>query len=160
MKFKKVFLLLIAFVLSFSLIACEKEDENSGKEEELENVLKGVIIDKAYKNLDGDLPLPDIAGVDYIIEWSIDSKYAANAVIAYDDNGMPYIDVTQTEEDVKFTLVATISEAGVSASRPWNDCWVREIAEAKLPDLNCSTVESAMNMVKGQAISMGIKVVE
>ena len=32
--------------------------------------------------------------------------------------------------------------------------------ETKLPDLNCSTVESAMNMVKGQAVSMGIKVVE
>ena len=37
---------------------------------------------------------------------------------------------------------------------------VKEIAEAKLPDLNCSSVESAMNMVKGQAFSMGIKVVE
>ena len=37
---------------------------------------------------------------------------------------------------------------------------VKQIAEAKLPDLNCTTVESAMNMVKGQAISMGIKVVE
>lgn len=37
---------------------------------------------------------------------------------------------------------------------------VREIAEAKMPDLNCSTVEAAMNMVKGQAVSMGIKVVE
>ena len=37
---------------------------------------------------------------------------------------------------------------------------VKEIAEAKMPDLNCSTVEAAMNMVKGQAVSMGIKVVE
>ena len=37
---------------------------------------------------------------------------------------------------------------------------VKEIAEAKMPDLNCSTVEAAMNMVKGQAYSMGIKVVE
>ena len=37
---------------------------------------------------------------------------------------------------------------------------VKEIATAKLPDLNCSTVEAAMNMVKGQAVSMGIKVVE
>ena len=37
---------------------------------------------------------------------------------------------------------------------------VKEIAQTKLPDLNCSTVESAMNMVKGQAVSMGIKVVE
>ncbi|MBO5284292.1 MAG: 50S ribosomal protein L11, partial [Alphaproteobacteria bacterium] len=30
----------------------------------------------------------------------------------------------------------------------------------KMPDLNCSTVESAMNMVKGQTRSMGVKVVE
>ena len=37
---------------------------------------------------------------------------------------------------------------------------VKEIAEAKMPDLNCSTVEAAVNMVKGQAYSMGIKVVE
>jgi large subunit ribosomal protein L11 len=37
---------------------------------------------------------------------------------------------------------------------------VKEIAEAKLPDLNCSTVEAAMTMVKGQAISMGIQVAE
>lgn len=28
---------------------------------------------------------------------------------------------------------------------------VKEIAEKKMPDLNCSTVESAMNMVMGQA---------
>lgn len=35
---------------------------------------------------------------------------------------------------------------------------VREIAEAKMPDLNCSTVEAAVNMVAGQARSMGIKV--
>ena len=37
---------------------------------------------------------------------------------------------------------------------------VKEIAEKKMPDLNCSTVESAMNMVMGQARSMGIEVVE
>jgi len=35
---------------------------------------------------------------------------------------------------------------------------VKEIATAKMPDLNCSTVEAAMNMVAGQARSMGIKV--
>lgn len=43
--------------------------------------------------------------------------------------------------------VAKISEAKI-----------KEIAEAKLPDLNCATVESAMNMVKGQCVSMGITV--
>ena len=37
---------------------------------------------------------------------------------------------------------------------------VQEIAEKKMPDLNCSTVESAMNMVMGQARSMGIEVVK
>lgn len=37
---------------------------------------------------------------------------------------------------------------------------VKEIAEKKMPDLNCSTVESAMAMVSGQARSMGIEVVE
>jgi large subunit ribosomal protein L11 len=34
---------------------------------------------------------------------------------------------------------------------------VREIAEAKMPDLNCFTVESAMKMVAGTARSMGIE---
>ena len=37
---------------------------------------------------------------------------------------------------------------------------VRKIAEAKMPDLNCDTVESAMAMVKGAARSMGVEVQE
>ncbi|RYX78250.1 hypothetical protein EON76_06620 [bacterium] len=37
---------------------------------------------------------------------------------------------------------------------------IREIATLKLPDLNCSTVESAMNQVVGTAKSMGLDVVE
>ena len=37
---------------------------------------------------------------------------------------------------------------------------VREIAERKMPDLNCATVESAMAQVVGSARSMGIEVVE
>ena len=35
---------------------------------------------------------------------------------------------------------------------------VREIAQAKMPDLNCFTMESAMSMVAGTARSMGITV--
>ena len=35
---------------------------------------------------------------------------------------------------------------------------VKEIAEAKMKDLNCDTVESAMRMVEGSARSMGIEV--
>lgn len=36
---------------------------------------------------------------------------------------------------------------------------VREIAQGKMEDMNCFTVESAMSMVAGTARSMGIKVV-
>src|ERR1051326_6987379 len=35
---------------------------------------------------------------------------------------------------------------------------VQQIAEAKMPDLNCFTIESAMSMVAGTARSMGITV--
>ncbi len=37
---------------------------------------------------------------------------------------------------------------------------VEEIAKTKLPDLNCSSLESAMSMIKGTARSMGITVEE
>jgi len=45
------------------------------------------------------------------------------------------------------TKVATIT---------WDQ--VRNIAEDKMPDLNCFTVESAMRMVAGTARSMGIRI--
>ena len=37
---------------------------------------------------------------------------------------------------------------------------LREIAELKMPDLNASSVESAMNMIAGTARSMGLTVVD
>jgi len=37
---------------------------------------------------------------------------------------------------------------------------VREIAEQKMKDLNCDTVEAAMKMVEGSARSMGLTVTE
>jgi large subunit ribosomal protein L11 len=45
------------------------------------------------------------------------------------------------------TKVATIT---------WDQ--VKDIAESKMPDLNCFTVESAMQMVAGTARSMGIRI--
>ena len=47
----------------------------------------------------------------------------------------------------KNEIVGTITEAQL-----------REIAEIKLPDLNCYTVEEAMKIVEGTALNMGIKV--
>ena len=37
---------------------------------------------------------------------------------------------------------------------------LREIAETKLPDLNCYDIESAMKIVAGTALNMGVKVEE
>jgi large subunit ribosomal protein L11 len=37
---------------------------------------------------------------------------------------------------------------------------VKEIAEKKLVDLNCSSIESAMSMIEGSARAMGLQVVE
>ncbi len=37
---------------------------------------------------------------------------------------------------------------------------IREIAETKMPDLNASSVESAMSMIEGAARSMGVEVVD
>ena len=36
---------------------------------------------------------------------------------------------------------------------------IREIAEKKLPDLNCASVEAAMRMIEGSAHSMGLEIV-
>ncbi len=35
---------------------------------------------------------------------------------------------------------------------------IRQIAETKMPDLNCTSIESAMSMIAGAARSMGVKV--
>jgi large subunit ribosomal protein L11 len=37
---------------------------------------------------------------------------------------------------------------------------VRDIAEQKMKDLNCDTVEAAMKMIEGSARSMGLTVTE
>ncbi len=37
---------------------------------------------------------------------------------------------------------------------------IKQIAETKMPDLNCTSIESAMSMIEGAARSMGVTVVE
>ena len=37
---------------------------------------------------------------------------------------------------------------------------IKQIAETKMPDLNCTTIESAMGMIEGAAKSMGVSVVD
>jgi large subunit ribosomal protein L11 len=49
---------------------------------------------------------------------------------------------------------------GTAIAGKVTEAQVREIASAKMPDLNCHTVEAAMEMVRGSARSMGLQVVE
>ena len=49
-----------------------------------------------------------------------------------------------------------------ASGRPVDDATraqIKEIAEKKIVDLNCDTIESAMRMIEGSARSMGLEVV-
>lgn len=100
-----------------------------------------------------------------------------NAATQKMEPGIPTPVVITAYEDKSFTFVTKLPPVSFYIKRAANVksgskeptksfagqitmAQVKEIAEAKMPDLNCSTVEAAMNMVKGQAYSMGIKVVE
>ena len=102
---------------------------------------------------------------------------AFNAATQKMEPGVPVPVVITAYEDKSFTFVTKLppvsyyiksaakvksasKEPGKSFAGQITLAQVKEIAEAKMPDLNCSTVESAMNMVKGQAVSMGIQVTE
>ena len=52
------------------------------------------------------------------------------------------------------------SETGKSTVGSIKRSQLRNIAEVKMKDLNCDTVEAAMNMVEGSARSMGLQVAE
>ena len=62
----------------------------------------------------------------------------------------------QLKEVAKIKSGSSESNRQKVASITWDQ--VKSIAEDKMPDLNCFTVESAMSMVAGTARSMGITV--
>ena len=49
-------------------------------------------------------------------------------------------------------------EAGKTKVAKLTKAQIMEIAEKKLPDMNCATVEAAASMIEGQARSMGVDV--
>ncbi len=51
-------------------------------------------------------------------------------------------------------------EPGRSKAGKVTKAQIAEIAKEKIGDLNCSTIEAAESMIAGQAVSMGIEVVE
>jgi len=62
----------------------------------------------------------------------------------------------QIKEHAKIQLGSGESNRKKAGSITWDQ--VRQIAEAKMPDLNCFTIDSAMSMVAGTARSMGVSV--
>lgn len=83
-------------------------------------------------------------------------------ITVYSDKSFDFIIKTppvavQILEATKIKQGSAESNRKKVGSISWDQ--VRIIAEAKMPDLNCFTVESAMKMVAGTARSMGVNVV-
>jgi len=82
-------------------------------------------------------------------------------ITVYTDKSFDFI-VKTPPAAVQLLEAAKLKSGSAESNRQkvGNVTWdqVREIAESKMPDLNCFTVESAMRMVAGTARSMGINV--
>ena len=82
-------------------------------------------------------------------------------ITVYSDKSFTF-EVKQPPVAIQLKEAAKIQTASAEPNRKkvatitWDQ--VQTIAETKMPDLNCFTLESAMSMVAGTARSMGIKV--
>jgi large subunit ribosomal protein L11 len=102
---------------------------------------------------------------------------AFNAQTQKMEKGIPIPVVITTYQDRSFTfemktppvsyflkkaakLESGAKTPGREAAGSVSKSQVREIAEQKMKDLNCDTIEAAMKMVEGSARSMGITVAE
>jgi large subunit ribosomal protein L11 len=82
-------------------------------------------------------------------------------ITVYNDKSFDFIVKTPpVAEQLKEASKVKSGSAESNRKKVGNVSWdqVRKIAEEKMPDLNCFTVESAMSMVAGTARSMGINV--
>ncbi len=82
-------------------------------------------------------------------------------ITVYSDKSFTF-EVKQPPVAIQLKDAAKIQTASAEPNRKkvatitWDQ--VKTIAETKMPDLNCFTLESAMSMVAGTARSMGIKI--
>jgi large subunit ribosomal protein L11 len=101
---------------------------------------------------------------------------AFNARTAQMEKGMPIPVIITAYQDRSFTFemkqppvsyflkkASGVASGAKTTGRGFvgkiNRDQIKEIAEKKMPDLNCSTVEAAMAMIEGSARSMGLEVV-
>ena len=82
-------------------------------------------------------------------------------ITVYNDKSFEFI-IKQPPVAVQLKEAAKVQSGSGESNRKkvgsvtWDQ--VRTIAESKMPDLNCFTIESAMSMVAGTARSLGINV--
>jgi large subunit ribosomal protein L11 len=82
-------------------------------------------------------------------------------ITVYNDKSFDFIMKTPPVA-IQLKEAAKVQEGSAESNRKkvgavtWDQ--VKQIAEAKMPDLNCFTVESAMSMVAGTARSLGIDI--
>ena len=89
-------------------------------------------------------------------------KVLPAVITVYSDKSFDFVIKTppaavQLMEAAKLKKGSSESNRSKVGKVTWDQ--VRNIAEDKMPDLNCFTVESAMRMVAGTARSMGINVI-
>ncbi len=89
-------------------------------------------------------------------------KVLPAVITVYSDKSFDFVIKTppaavQLMEAAKLKKGSSESNRSKVGKVTWDQ--VRTIAEDKMPDLNCFTVESAMRMVAGTARSMGINVI-
>ena len=83
-------------------------------------------------------------------------------ITVYSDKSFDFV-VKQPPVAIQLKEAAKVKSGSAQPNRnkvaqvTWDQ--VREIAQDKMPDLNCFTLEAAMRMVAGTARSMGISVV-
>ena len=83
-------------------------------------------------------------------------------ITVYSDKSFDFV-VKQPPVAIQLKEAAKVQKGSAQPNRDkvgqvtWDQ--IREIAQDKLPDMNCFTLESAMRMVAGTARSMGISVV-
>ena len=83
-------------------------------------------------------------------------------ITVYSDKSFDFV-VKQPPVAIQLKETAKVQKGSAQPNRDkvgqvtWDQ--IREIAQDKMPDMNCFTLESAMRMVAGTARSMGISVV-
>ena len=83
-------------------------------------------------------------------------------ITVYSDKSFDFV-VKQPPVAIQLKDAATVQKGSAQPNRDkvgqvtWDQ--IRDIAQDKMPDMNCFTLESAMRMVAGTARSMGINVV-